>query len=81
MNPKVKNKHWLSCLRWFISDLTCNSLQIITAEPHHMIETEITNLQNKLFSSYFFKFVIAGIEAKQPLCEVSEEKRDPSDEM
>lgn len=46
-----------------------------------MIETEITNLQNKLFSSYFFKFVIAGIEAKQLLCEVSEEKRDPSDEM
>lgn len=46
-----------------------------------MIETEITNLQNKLFSSYFFKFVIAGIEAKQPLCEVSKEKRDPSNEM
>ena len=81
MNSKVKNKHWLSCLRWFISELSFNSWQIITAELHHMIETEITNLQNKLFSSYFFKFVIAGIEAKQPLCEVSEEKRDPSNEM
>lgn len=81
MNPKVKNKHWLSCLRWFISDLTFNSLQIITAELHHMIETEITNLQNKLFSSYFFIFVIAEIEAEQPLYEVSEEKRYPSNEM
>ena len=81
MNPKVKNKHWLSCLRWFISDLTFNSLQIITAELHHMIETEITNLQNKLFSSYFFIFVIAEIEAEQPPYEVSEEKRDPSNEM
>ena len=81
MNSKVKNKYWLSCLRWFISELSFNSLQIITAELHHMIETEITNLQNKLFSSYFFKFVITGIEAKQPLCEVSEEKRYPSNEM
>lgn len=81
MNSKVKNKHWLSCLLWFISELSFNSLQIITAELHHMIETEITNLQNKLFSSYFFKFVITGIEAKQPLCEVSEEKRYPSNEM
>lgn len=46
-----------------------------------MIETEITNLQNKLFSSYFFIFVIAEIEAEQPLYEVSEEKRYPSNEM
>lgn len=46
-----------------------------------MIETEITNLQNKLFSSYFFIFVITEIEAEQPPYEVSEEKRDPSNEM
>ena len=46
-----------------------------------MIETEITNLQNKLFSSYFFIFVIAEIEAEQPPYEVSEEKRYPSNEI